>query len=209
MTSPLPEYEEWRLVFEVPEDGPKASTFANALRNRLPPRIDVHRTKGREIRVYAGTRADIDHALKIIGQELAARQTQTRILLSRWNPGGERWQEPSLPVETPSTPLPDAWSALDEFAWEVRLRFEIDWEMFRLVDGLRDEGLAVLEGWKCCLIALPDEATARRRAEELRKAAPRAELEVRPLSRFRKWQIRQRVFGNYAEGADVGGPQSP
>ena len=99
-------------------------------------------------------------------------------------------------------PLPDPWSDLEEFAWEVRLRFKTDWEMFRLADELRGEGLPVLEGWNRCLVALPDEETARERAEALRLDAPRADIEVRPLSRFRKWQIRQRLYGNYAVRED-------
>ena len=203
------EYEEWRLAFEVPEGGPDPATLVDSLDRQLPPHVHVHRKGKRGVRVYAPTRAEIDVAFESIGEKLAARRVQADILLSRWNPGAARWQAPSLPLDPVPESLPDAWSELDEFAWEVRLRFETDWEVLRLVDELRSEGLAVLEGWRRCLVALPDQTAARELAERLQQAAPRAEREVRPLSRFRKWQIRQRVYGNYAQGADIGGPQSP
>ena len=209
MTRPS-EYEEWRLAFDVPEERVKASSLVDTLRSQLSPRVDVHQKGRTGIRVYAGTRADIDEALTVIEERFAVvHRARVDIALSRWNPGAERWQEPSLPIDPVSEPLPDPWSDLDEFAWEVRLRFDTDREMFRLLAQLREDGVAVLEGWKRCLVALRDETTARARAEELRRAAPRAAIEVRPLSRFRKWQIRQRVYGNYAKGADTGGPSSP
>lgn len=161
-----------------------------------------HRTG---VRVYAGTRAEIDHALKLIGEQLAARGTQTQILLSRWNPGTERWQAPELPVEPPRLPDPDPWAGLDELAWEVRLRFDRHADADSLVQGLQHEGVAVLGGWRCCLVPVADHETARQRAGELRLSAPFAEIEVRPISRFRRWMIRQQVFGNYgASGGESG-----
>ena len=196
------EYEEWRLAFELPEGGPDPSTLVDALRTRFPAHLDVHRKGKRGIRVYAPTRTVIDAAFESIGEMLVARGVRADILLSRWNPGAEQWQAPSLPLDPVPQPLPDPWSDLEEFAWEVRLRFKTDWEMFRLADELRGEGLPVLEGWNRCLVALPDEETARERAEALRLDAPRADIEVRPLSRFRKWQIRQRLYGNYAVRED-------
>ena len=195
-------YEEWRLAFDLPEGGPKPSKLADELRYRLPQNFNVHRKGRRGIRVYAGTRAEMDRALDLIGNRLVTHHVQAAILLSRWNPGAERWQDPSLPVERLQAVLPDPWADVDEMAWEVRLKFESDWESDRIVHALREEGAAVLDGWKRCLVALPDETTARQRADELRLEAPRAEIEVRPLSRFRKWQMRQRLYGNYAVDPD-------
>lgn len=47
------------------------------------------------------------------------------------------------------------------------MRFGSAREAERLADELREGGTAVLEGWKRCLVAVPDEATARERAEGL------------------------------------------
>ena len=203
MTPGGTDYEEWRLAFDVPKGGPRLATLADTLRRRLPPSIDVHRRGKVGMGVYARTQAEIDRAFDVIGQELVSARVQANILLSRWNPGAGQWQAPSLPIDPVPEPLPDPWADVDEFAWEVRLRFHHESDAARVAHELEEQGAAVLEGWKRCLVALPDEATARTRAEQLRAAAPRAVIEVRPLSRYRRWQIRQQVFGNYA-GRDPG-----
>jgi hypothetical protein len=199
------QYEEWRLSFELPKAGPKAVKFIESLRARLPPNVHVHESRRNGVRVYAGSRPEIDRALKLIGEQLAAHGTQAQILLSRWNPGAERWQAPELPVEPPRPADPDPWAGLDETAWEVRLRFDRHADADRLVRRLQDDGAAVLGGWRRCLVPLADEATARQRAGELRLSAPFAEIDVRPISRFRRWMIRQQVYGNYAAGGGGNG----
>ena len=195
------EYEEWRLAFEVPEGGPDPSTLVDSLRRGLPPHVDVHRKGGREIRIYAGTRADIDHAFRVVGGELVAHGVQTDILLSRWNPGAERWQEPSLPIEMEPKPLPKPWGNIGELAWEVRLRFDHDSEAERLARELRADGASVLRGWNRCLMPVADEPTAQKWMAALRIREPTAEIEVRPTSRFRRWMIRQQLFKNYGDSS--------
>ena len=208
MTRPS-EYEEWRLAFELPDGSHSPQGFIEQVRGQVNPAVSIHASGRRGVRVYAADRRHIDEATQIVVARLQAWRLQPELELTRWNPGGQRWQDPSLPVDPAPQPLPDPWANVDELAWEVRLRFSTDWEMFRVLHQLREEGLPVLEGWKRCLIALPSETAARTRAERLSHDAPRAEIEVRPLSRFRRWQIHQRIFGNYAKGADTGSPMSP
>ena len=101
--------------------------------------------------------------------------------------------------------LPDEWSGLDEAAWEVRLRFRHSWEAVQLHAKLRERDAAVIVSGKRLTIGVADERTARQRAGELRLAAPTATIEVRPLSRWRIWLLRQGLVGNYADGSRSGG----
>lgn len=200
----LPEYEEWRLALVLPEGDLKAGALVSELRSRLPSSIDIHRKGRRGVRLYTDSRSLIAEAEDVLRERLESHRVRADLELTRWNAGEERWQSPLLPVQPPRAPLPDEWSTLDEMAWEVRMRFEHQWEADQLLHELRKKDAPAVGGWKRCLVVLPDEATARQRAAELRLAAPLAEMEVRPLSRFRRWLIRQKLFGNYGDSASAG-----
>lgn len=200
---PLPEYEEWRLALVLPEGDVKAGALVAELRERLPPEIAIHRKGRRGIRLYADSHDAIEQAEQVVAERLKSHRVRADVGLTRWNPGEERWHSPYLPVTPPRAPLPDSWANVDEMAWEVRLRFEHDWEADRLLDDLLEKGAAAVGGWKRCLVAVEDETTARQRAGELRLSAPTAEIEVRPLSRWRRWMIRQKIVGSYAGHFDA------
>jgi hypothetical protein len=195
----LPEYEEWRLEVTLPEGEVKTGDVLAALRECAPEGVDVHRKGRRRIRLYADSRASVDEAQARASELLAELRLRAPLDLRRWNPGEERWQSPFLPVDPPRQGLPDSWSALDEAAWEIRLRFEHDWERLQLETKLRDRDAAVIsDRSKRLMIAVATEELARQRAAELRLAARTAEIEVRPLSRWRRWLLHQKLVGNYA-----------
>ena len=96
-------------------------------------------------------------------------------------------------------------ATLDEAAGEVRLRFPHGWEADQARSKLLERDAPVIgDGSKRLMIGVADEGTARQRASELRLAVPTATIEVRPLSRWRRWQLRQMLVGNYG-GGDGGG----
>ena len=137
--------------------------------------------KGRRgIRLYAQSRELIAAAETIAADVLSSQGLRCTLELTRWNPADEQWQSPLLPVEPPRGPLPDAWSGLDEAAWEVRLRFPHGWEAAQLHTKLLARDAAVICNGKRLTIGIADERTARQRAGELRLAAPTATIEVRP-----------------------------
>ena len=200
-----PDYEEWRLAFELPEGTTKPGELLKRLRELLPSEVDAHRKGRRGIRLYAGSRESIAAAEAVVSRVLMSNRAHASLDLTRWNPGAERWQSPLLPVEPPATTLPDEWSALDEMAWEVRLRLPRARDARRLQSNVRKHDAAVLRNGKRLTIGVADEQTARQRAGELRLAAPTATIEVRPLSRWRIWLLRQRLVGNYGDGGGNGG----
>ena len=199
-----PSYEEWRLAFVLPQGSVKTGEVFARIRELLPSEIDAHRKGRRGIRLYAASRDGIDSAEAVVSRVLASHNVHTTLDLTRWNAGEERWQSPLLPVEPPRTALPEEWSGLDEAAWEVRLRFPHGWEAERAHAKLREHDAAVIGHGKRLTIGVADEQTARQRAGELRLAAPTATIEVRPLSRWRIWLLRQKLLGNYGDGGGSG-----
>jgi hypothetical protein len=200
----VPQYEEWRLSFVLPPGDVKTGVLMERLRERLPPGVDAHRKGRRCIRLYAQSRELIADAEKIALEVLSAAGLRCPLEQTRWNPADERWQSPLLPVEPPRRPLPDEWSGLDEAAWEVRLRFPHAWEAAQLLTKLLERDAAAICNGKRVTIGVADERTARQRVGELRLAAPTATIEVRPLSRWRIWLLRQKLLGNYADGSSGG-----
>ena len=200
----LPHYEEWRLSFVLPPGEIKTGVLMQRLRERLPGEVDAHRKGRRGIRLYAQSRESIGEAETIVADLLLSHGLRCALDLTRWNPADEQWQSPLLPVEPPRGPLPDAWSGLDEAAWEVRLRFPHGWEAAQLHTKLLARDAAVICNGKRLTIGIADERTARQRAGELRLAAPTATIEVRPVSRWRLWLLRHKLLGNYASGYGSG-----
>jgi hypothetical protein len=77
-------------------------------------------------------------------------------------------------------------------------------EARKIEHGLRNEGRPTFnDGRTCFTIGVADRSAAAAVVEQITQTAPFAKIEVRPLSRFRRWLIRQAVLGNYAEGGIV------
>jgi hypothetical protein len=190
-------YEEWRLIFEVG----KAKDVDRAVDDsaeRVPDDVDIHR-RGDQILIYAFT----EEAARAAGDVLSERLVNVGVnpvwTMTRWNPGGECWQDPALPVESRETDIGPEWAALGELAWEVRVRSQIGSEARRLAEDLISEGYPMITGLRNRVtVGVADETEASLLANDLRLQAPTATIAVRPLSRWRRWLIRQRLLGNYA-----------
>lgn len=192
-------YEEWRLSFEIGQ-AKQLDEIIEAAGAETSDDVDIHR-RGTQILVYARTEEGIRAAEQSLSRLLALRGISVLSTLTRWNPGGERWQDPALPVEPPRRVIGWDWAELGELGWEVRVRTQSRDEAERLVKQLQSDGHPTTsDGSKRLMAGVRDESEARALAEELRLEAPLATILVRPLSRWRRWLIRQRLLGNYAGG---------
>ena len=196
-------YEEWRLIFEVGEASRLGEVIEEALAETSDD-VDIHH-RGTQILVYAHTREGIRTAEQSLSRLLALQGISVDFTLTRWNPGSEGWQDPSLPVEPPKRVIGWDWAELGELGWEVRVHTQSRDEAETLVKQLQSDGHPTTsDGFKRLMAGVRDESEARALAEKLRLEAPLATIVVRPLSRWRRWLIRQRLLGNYAGGGGAG-----
>lgn len=198
------EYTEWRLIARAPDLGLTTALLIDEVRANVPEDVDVHERGRSEILVYAFDESDIRAAEAELRRVFAREAIPVETTLTRWNPGNERWQDPVLPIEPPRKPIAPEWVDLGELAYELRIKFQSVAERRALERQLRQEGRPhTSDGWKGLIVGVANETEAQQLAEELRPQVPLAEMRVRPLSRFRRWLIRQAVRGNYGSG--VGG----
>jgi hypothetical protein len=197
-------YDEWRLIFEV-GNAKGIDDVIEEARAQTSEEVDIHR-RGDQVLAYALSEADARATEKLVAGLLGARGLPAASTLTRWNPGAERWQDPSLPVEHRTYDIGPDWAAMGELAWEVRLRLQSGKEARRLAEELLDAGRPTISGLRNRItVGVVDGSEASALAEDLRLRAPTAEITVRPLSRWRRWLIRQRLVKDYAGGGDVGG----
>ena len=198
------EYEEWRLVFDLPPNAHGLDEVIAAALATAPPDVDIHRRDRGDLAVYAYSEPVIRKAGDTVERGLGRLGIAFTSELRRWNPGEERWQDPRLPVAPASRPLGPEWLDLDDLGWEVRLRLEGRRQTAELAETLREEGLpTITDGWKRLTVGVADERAARSLGDDLRLRSPFARIEVRPLSRWRRWLIRHGLVGGYADGGAV------
>jgi hypothetical protein len=196
-------YEEWRLIFDVGKRN--ALAVSDEAIGQTAEDVDIHR-RGDQLLVYARSEEALGEAERLVSRLLELRGVTTASTLTRWNPGAERWQDPSLPVEPPRHAIGPEWAALGELGWEVRIRSQDAKEARRLAQELIDAGLPTITGLgNRITVGAPDQQEASRLAEDFRLRAPSARIQTRPLSRWRRWLIRQRLLGNYGSGGGDGG----
>jgi hypothetical protein len=196
-------YEQWRLIFDVGKWN--AIAVGDEAAREAPEDVDIHR-RGDELLVYAPSKERIREAERLVARLLEQRGMTTASTLTRWNPGGERWQDPSLPVEPSRRAIGPEWAALGELGWEVRVRSQDAKEPRGLAQEMLDAGRPTITGLgNRITVGASSHEEALALADELRLRAPTARIEIRPLSRWRRWLIRQRLVGNYASGGGDGG----
>jgi hypothetical protein len=201
-------YEEWRISLVLPPGKPPTGEFVARLREAAPGSVAIHRKGRRGVRVYARSQSDLAAAEKEVNGLLADYRLQQSYEVRRWNPAEERWQSPLQPIGTTYQQLPAEWAELDDAAWEIRLTLGDYAEAQHVTERLRRNGAPVISrGWKQIMVGVDSEAAARQKAAELRLLARGGEIEVRPLSWYRRWLLRQGMVGNYADLAAEGWTQ--
>jgi len=199
-------YEEWRIVAKVLHRREALLGVVDQLLAITPADVDVH-TRGRdEIMIYAFTKAELRSAEQALASIAESEGVTVQTTLTRWNPAEEQWQDPELPIEPMEVPLDPEWIAVGELGWEVRVKAQARKNARRIEKDLRAKGRPLfIDGLRRITVGVADEHEARQLAEEIRWADPLAAIQVRPLSRWRRWRIREAVLGGYAASGDLGG----
>lgn len=192
-------YEEWRLVTKLLDRTDLLGEVVEALWEATPEEIDVHSRGDDEVMTYTHSEHEMDVAAAELEAILAREAVPAESTLTRWNPAAERWQDPALPVGPPKHRIEPEWTELGELGWEVRVKTQSRADARRLEAQLRDEQRPVYaDGAKRLTAGARNEEEANRLMDEIRLILPFPQIETRPLTRFRRWRIRQALLGNYA-----------
>jgi hypothetical protein len=198
-------YEEWRIVAKILERQEALAGVVDQLLAITPADVDVHPRGRDEIMIYAFTKAELRSAEQALARIAEREGVSLQTSLTRWNPAEEQWQDPELPIEPMEVPLDPEWIAVGELGWEVRVKAQARKDARRVESYLRTKGRPLfMDGLRRITVGVADEHDARQLAEEIRWTDPLAAIQVRPLSRWRRWRIREAVLGGYAAG-DTGG----
>lgn len=161
-------YEEWRVFANVHGGEDRLDEVVENVRARTEDDVDVHRRNRHGIAVYAFTEAEVRHAERVLVSALDQEGLKSQTELTRWNPGLERWQDPSLPIELAPTPLEPAWVELGELAWEVRVVLQSRGEARRVEQKLRAEGYPTRnDGRRRLAVGVSDQAAAAGLTEQI------------------------------------------
>jgi hypothetical protein len=170
-------YEEWRIVAKLALDPDELWALLEVLAAETAVSTDVRLRREGQLVAYAMSEEDIAHAEAVLRRLLEQARVRADLKLSRWNPGAERWQDPTLPVEPPKYELESAWTEIGELGWEVRVKTERMKEAQELERWLRHDERAVFsDGWRRITVGVRTEDEAARLAEDLRLELPRAEI---------------------------------
>lgn len=199
------DYEEWRLVTKLLDRTELLEEIVFQLRGATPEDVDVHSRDEDEVMTYTYSEEEMREAEAELESILADEAVPSESTLSRWNPGGECWQDPRLPVSPSHRRIEPGWIELGELGWEVRLKTQGSHDARKIEEQLREDGRPVYsDGGKRVTVGVSDEEEASRLVDQLRLAAPLAQIQKRRLTRFRRWLIRQALLGNYASNGEVG-----
>jgi peptidoglycan/xylan/chitin deacetylase (PgdA/CDA1 family) len=202
--------DEFRVTLEL-DGSVDAEAFECLLADGLGPEHEISRHK-ETLRLYADDEATARRMAEEVRAAAAALPAELAIDLKRWNPGSGEWQDPKLPVERlepDRDPDPDpADLDFESLQYEVTVR-----SPERLPEGIERrllrEGESVFaqgESHRRLWAGAASEAEALLLAGHLQlETPPGSTIEVRPLTWWRRWLARERLFGNYAEGGGGGG----
>jgi hypothetical protein len=191
--------DEWRVTAHLP-------TAAKLEEIVLPEDAEVTTHEGWKtsaIRVYTAHERSAEAAREAIemfaaGHELSAPPP----LVERWNPGAREWQDPALRVEPAEPPEPRADEVdFDSLNYEIRAHLPEPLPA-RIEARLTREGIAVFpRGRRRLWVGARDLGEAQELVDHLRLELPiGTSVDLRPLTWFRRWRIKEVVLGNYASG---------
>jgi hypothetical protein len=99
----------------------------------------------------------------------------------------------------PAADVAPRWFDLDRLRWEVRAKCRDFFEAQAVCDLLWENGEAVVAVSRArVIVGAGSQGEAATVAERISSKAPYARIEIRPLSRVRRWLLKQGLGGNYA-----------
>jgi hypothetical protein len=192
--------EDWRVSIRL-------RTKRDAKRVHSTARATVGDVMSREkaaVYAYAGNRAQAAHMRVLLERASVGLGQEPHV--ERWNPATSEWQDPDLPIGPPPREEAEPYVDLDRLQWEVRLKAASFWDVRRVHDSLQPHTPRLHVGWKRLSVGARTQRQAHVLAERLkRRAGAGAVVEVRRLTRRRRWLLRQGLWGNYATGSGGGG----
>ena len=142
-------------------------------------------------------REDAEHTLRRLGESGIYR-------IEWWDAARKQWRDLELvSPQIAEQPEPPNFSRL---TWAVEAKLANQGKVNQLAVGLPPDVIVAKDG-KHLIVAMEDRGTAEEIADQLRAKAPAdALIAVKPLTGFRGWRLRERIFGNYAQGTigDIG-----
>ena len=164
----------------------------------LPASVEISQAGGR-IYAYPDTESDAVAARQTLERFFAQRAVPVQTVLERWNPRRDEWVDPSLPLEPPDEPRGEF--DIAAFPWEVRARLPSHERAAELKERLRRDGHPALDTRTRLSVLAADEQQAADLADRVRiEGGVTSGVSVRRVSRFRRWWLAQRWYGNYGLG---------
>jgi hypothetical protein len=195
-------YEEWRLIFEVGKRD--ARGVIDEAIAETPDDVDIHR-RGDQILAYAHSEEAIQKAENVVSRLLELRGLTTASDPDALESGRRALARPPSPDRTCTARHRPGMGG----ARRARLGSSAQdgGEARRLTQELSEAGHPTITGLgNRITVGVADQLESSSLADDLRLRAPTARIQTRPLSRWRRWLIRQRLLGNYAgSGGDFGG----
>lgn len=184
-----PTYEEWRLGIAIELSNADLDELAERIRDQASIDVDVHRRTKGDLVAYAFDRQTLRQVERIARRLVRETGVPAAFTTTRWNPGKECWQGPRLPIQASAKRLPPEWLHLGQLGWEVRLHCLYD-QRVALELELRAEGLPLFsDGFRRLMVGARTEGEAKMIEYGLKKRHPGLAIEIRPLSRWRRWLI--------------------
>ncbi len=193
--------DDWRVQVTCPTTAAAANLnellregdFQHDLQDAAGERVVVS-LDGRELFLYAGTRAQAERASAAVKALVARSGPSVRAELRRWHPVSEQWVDADLPLPDSETAVATEHaemiereraeqSQLEYAEWEVRVSTDSHRATVELAGKLRQEGINSLRRWRYLLVGAADEDAAKVLAERVRAiAGAEAKVEVEASS---------------------------
>ncbi len=182
--------DEWRLQIDVQDDARAtaigehlaARELEHDLSDAFEDRVIVSRD-GTRLFVYAGSRAQVEAAGKLIERIAGEEGWTIEARLRRWHPTAEDWENPDEPLPGGEASEQEEHEALiaserdhSELSgnpeYEVRIDLPSHREAVEFAKKLEAEGLPAVRRWKYLVVGATDEDSAKALAERLKAEAP-------------------------------------
>jgi hypothetical protein len=181
--------DDWRVQVTCPTEADasslnellRAGDFQHELSSAAGERVIVS-LDGRELFLYAGSRAQADTAAQAVRSLLQRSGATTNLELRRWHPVAEDWVDADLPLPESEAAISaehgetvtrerEEQAGLKYPEYEVRVSTDSHRETVELADRLEQSGITCLRRWRFLLIGATDEDAAQALAERVRGLA--------------------------------------
>lgn len=183
--------DDWRLQIDLDDAGTggevadhlRAAELEHDLETAFDQRVIVSH-EGERIYLYAGDRAQLDRARRVVQGQLDQKGWNASFDLRRWHEEAEDWEDPDAAEPTTAAAKEAeherlmqtedeetaARGGLAEF--EVRVEFPSHREAKQFAAKLEEEGLGPVRRWRYMVVGAADEDAANALADRIRAEAP-------------------------------------